>query len=188
MGELALFLFSLSYQASTSYDDEQSIRSKNVASGLHWGLSLAALGLLLSRALRLSQSVVVFAVWFGVGAPALLAVNATVGRLIFPSLNIEDELYTAPTPENVGNPLQMDQRMRGGGGMDNYGEAPPPVAARPPAVSPGPTMGATRSAEGGRPAVGAVVAEAFATYDKDNSGSMTKDECVDFIAGTVRAI
>lgn len=173
MGELALFLFSLSYQASTKFDDEQSIRSKNVASGLHWGLSLAALGLLLSRALRLSQSVVVFAVWFGIGAPVLLMVNFTVGRLIFPSLNIEDELYTAPVLENVGNPLQMDQRMRGGGGMDNYGETLPVVSPRPPAVS---------------PAVGAIVASAFAKYDKDNSGSMTKEECIDFIAGTVRAI
>lgn len=33
-----------------------------MAAGLHWGLNIAALGLLLSRAIYLSNSVIVFAV------------------------------------------------------------------------------------------------------------------------------
>ena len=63
--------------------------------GLHWGLSMASLGLLISRSLYLSQSLITLVVWFGVGAPMLLAVNKIVGVLIFPALSIEDEIYTA---------------------------------------------------------------------------------------------
>ena len=66
-----------------------------VWAGLHWGLSMASLGLLISRALYLSQSLITLVVWFGVGAPMLLAVNKIVGVLIFPALSIEDEIYTA---------------------------------------------------------------------------------------------
>ena len=56
---------------------------------------MASLGLLISRALYLSQSLITLVVWFGVGAPMLLAVNKIVGVLIFPALSIEDEIYTA---------------------------------------------------------------------------------------------
>ena len=56
---------------------------------------MASLGLLISRSLYLSQSLITLVVWFGVGAPMLLAVNKIVGVLIFPALSIEDEIYTA---------------------------------------------------------------------------------------------
>lgn len=195
-GEAALMAFSFIYQMTTSYDDERSIHSKNVASGLHWGLSLAALGLHLSRALRLSQSIVVFFVWFGLGAPILLAVSKIVNLVIFPKLNIDDELYTAPTPDvTAQNPLEggpleeggaLAHRMRGGntfeieGGMSpaqprivsqgsvrSMSSVPPPSVRLPPA-SPAAVDVDT-------------IDKAFRTYDIDNSGSLTKDECVDLI-------
>ena len=202
-GEIALMAFSNVYQMSTKYDDEASVKSKNVASGLHWGLSLAALGLLLSRALRLSQSIVVFLVWFGVGAPMLLLVTKIVNQLIFPALNIEDELYTAPLPPDqmAQNPMAVQQNLAPvGGGLQQMdplahrmrgGEAPseaawPAVSPRPPNAS---TLAQAAAALGpapsssAPPAIETVVREAFTKYDKDETGTLTKDECVDLIGG-----
>lgn len=212
-GEFALMVFSYLYQMSTSYDDERSIRSRNVASGLHWGLSLAALGLFLGRALQLSQSIVVFLVWFGLGTPILLAVTKIVNLVIFPTLNVEDELYTTPTPSDaVYNPValragQMDpvdaglaHRMRGGSVSEAVDGArlpavsprPPPVSSRPsvasmPAMAPPPSVASVLNGPAypasATPPVEHVVQEAFKKYDHDNSGTLTKDECVELISG-----
>ena len=210
-GECALMAYSFLYQMSTAYDDERSIKAKNAAGGLHWGLNLAALGLFLGRMLQLSQSLVVFLVWFGVGAPMLLAVTKIVNLLIFPALNVEDELYTdAPPPDAVANPVALGagwtgdplaHRMRGGSDfqVDN-GRFPTAVSPRPPVVAPRPSSVASmtlaapprsltsvlrspaNSAAAYAP-VEDVVREAFKKYDADNSGSITKDECVDLITG-----
>jgi len=65
-------------QAYTKFDDAEAIQKNNVASGIHWGLSLCSLGLILSRSIYLSQSLVVFVVWFCTAIPMLLAVNKGV--------------------------------------------------------------------------------------------------------------
>lgn len=205
--------YSYLYQMSTAYDDERSIKSKNAAGGLHWGLNLAALGLFLGRALQLSQSLVVFLVWFGLGAPILLTVTKIVNVLIFPALNVEDELYTeAPPPDTVANPVApgagqmgavgaMDplaHRMRGGSVFEvDDGRfpavTPPPVAARPasvvsaPLTAPPPSAASVHSSPAYPAAASApvedVVRQAFTKYDADNSGTLTKEECLDLISG-----
>ena len=57
LGELAMVLFSFLYQYWTKFDDRRAVEQKNIAAGLHWGMSQAALGLLLARAIYLSNSV-----------------------------------------------------------------------------------------------------------------------------------
>jgi hypothetical protein len=42
-------------QVSTRWNDRQAIAEKNAAAGIHWGLSLCAIGLMLSRSIFLSQ-------------------------------------------------------------------------------------------------------------------------------------
>ena len=91
LGELAMVLFSFLYQYWTKFDDRRAVEQKNIAAGLHWGMSQAALGLLLARAIYLSNSVsapaglwllptlkvqpllraqiIVFGVWFALGSP-----------------------------------------------------------------------------------------------------------------------
>jgi hypothetical protein len=62
VGEFFLVVYCFIYQKFTKFDDREAIEAKNVAAGLHWGLNLVALGLLLSRAIYLSNSIIVFGV------------------------------------------------------------------------------------------------------------------------------
>ena len=73
LGETAIVVFSSVYQWATEWNDRAAVESKNIAAGAHWGISLIAIGLLLSRALYLSQSLYTFALWFFLGSPVLLA-------------------------------------------------------------------------------------------------------------------
>ena len=95
LGETAIVVFSSVYQWATEWNDRAAVESKNIAAGAHWGISLIAIGLLLSRALYLSQSLYTFALWFFLGSPVLLAVIHVVDLMIFPNLKISSGLSGA---------------------------------------------------------------------------------------------
>jgi uncharacterized membrane protein YjfL (UPF0719 family) len=92
IGEVCLCLWSVAYECTTKYDDRAAIQGKNVAAGLNWGLNLVAMGLLLSRALYTSNSVIVFVVWFGCGTTVMLVVRKFIDYCVFPEIDLDSEL------------------------------------------------------------------------------------------------
>ena len=85
-------IWSVAYECTTKYDDRAAIQGKNVAAGLNWGLNLVAMGLLLSRALYNSNSVLVFVVWFVCGTTVMLIARKFIDYCIFPEIDLDSEL------------------------------------------------------------------------------------------------
>ena len=92
IGEVCLCIWSVAYECTTKYDDRAAIQGKNVAAGLNWGLNLVAMGLLLSRALYNSNSVLVFVVWFVCGTTVMLIARKFIDYCIFPEIDLDSEL------------------------------------------------------------------------------------------------
>jgi uncharacterized membrane protein YjfL (UPF0719 family) len=79
-----IVLFSFAYELMTKFDDRKAIMEKNVASGLNWGLNLVAIGLLLSRAIAMSNSIWVLLVWFGVGFALIFVYRLLIDTVVLP--------------------------------------------------------------------------------------------------------
>jgi len=91
-GQLAFILFAKIYQAITTYDLHEEIEKDNIAAGTSFGLSLVAIGLLLSDAITRSDSLVYFAIWFVVGSVLLIIARFITDKVIFPHHKIDDEI------------------------------------------------------------------------------------------------
>lgn len=91
-GQLAFILFAKIYQTITTYDLHEEIEKDNIAAGTSFGLSLVAIGLLLSDAISRSDSLVYFTIWFVVGSVLLVIARFITDKIIFPHHKIDDEI------------------------------------------------------------------------------------------------
>ena len=91
-GQLAFIIFAKIYQTITTYDLHEEIEKDNIAAGTSFGLSLVAIGLLLSNAISRSDSLVYFIIWFVVGSVLLVIARFITDKIIFPHHKIDDEI------------------------------------------------------------------------------------------------
>jgi uncharacterized membrane protein YjfL (UPF0719 family) len=102
LGLGGMLLFSLGYEQLTSYDDRRAIQSNNVAAGLNWGLSMVSFGLLVSRAVVVSNSIWVLLVWSSIGCVILLAYRKLVDETVLREIHLDDELELDPAEAQRG--------------------------------------------------------------------------------------
>jgi uncharacterized membrane protein YjfL (UPF0719 family) len=91
-GQIAFVLFGLAYQVITSYDIHEQIEKDNVAAGIAFGMTLAAMGIVLSHIIVRTDSLAAFGVWFVNGAALVLLARFLVDKLILPSHRLDDEI------------------------------------------------------------------------------------------------
>jgi len=93
IGQIAFVLFSKIYQAATKYDLFTELEENdNSAAGVAFGLSLVAIGILLSNPIQKSDSLVYFGIWFVIGAILIILCRIVVDKLIFPDHKIDNEI------------------------------------------------------------------------------------------------
>ena len=93
LGQLGFILFGFLYQMITGYDFLREIKENNVAAGISFGMSLAALGFLIAVPLHHSYSLVLFAAWYVVGAAVLAFFRFVMDRVIIPSEKLDSEIH-----------------------------------------------------------------------------------------------
>ena len=93
LAQVAFILFGALYQLITGYDFLREIKENNVAAGISFGMSLAALGFLVAIPLHYSYSLVLFASWFVIGAAVLAFFRFVMDRLIIPTEKLDSEIH-----------------------------------------------------------------------------------------------
>lgn len=93
LAQLAFYLSAFLHQVVTRYDFHQEIQDKNVAAGISFGSSLAAVGILLSIPLQNSYSLIVFATWFVLGSAVMAFFRFVMDRIIIPMEKLDEEIH-----------------------------------------------------------------------------------------------
>lgn len=93
LAQLAFYLSAFLHQVVTRYDFHQEIHDKNVAAGISFGTSLAAVGILLSIPLQASYSLIVFAAWFVLGSAVMAFFRFIMDRIIIPLEKLDEEIH-----------------------------------------------------------------------------------------------
>lgn len=92
VAQILFVIFGKFYQAVTNYDLFGEIEKDNEAAGVSFGLTLIAVGILLSGAIKYSDSLVYLVVWFIIGCVLLIISRKITDRLIFPKHKIDSEV------------------------------------------------------------------------------------------------
>ena len=94
VGQLCFVLFSFVYQGITAYDVHDEIEKDNVAAGVSFGLTLTAVGIILSHSLETTHSLAALGVWFFNGVVLLVISRFLVDKLILASHKLDSEIAT----------------------------------------------------------------------------------------------
>lgn len=92
LGQFAFILFSRLFQAITRFDLHAEIEKDNVSAGVGFGMTMAAMGLLLSNSIVKSDSIIAFAIWFILSAMLLVMLRYLVDKLILPGQLLDEEI------------------------------------------------------------------------------------------------
>ena len=92
VGQIAFILFSKLYQAVSRFDLHAEIEADNVAAGVSFGMTLTAVGVLLSGYILKYDSLIGLLVWFVIGAFLLLVARYLVDKLILPGTLLDEEI------------------------------------------------------------------------------------------------
>ncbi len=92
LGQLAFILFSKLYQIVSRYDLHGEIEKDNVAAGVSFGMTLTAVGVVLSGYILRSDSIVGLALWFVLSAFLLLVLRYVVDKLLLPGKILDEEI------------------------------------------------------------------------------------------------
>jgi uncharacterized membrane protein YjfL (UPF0719 family) len=92
IGQIGFILFSKIYQLITAYDIHAEIEKDNEAAGVGFGLTLAAVGVIMSNTLKVTESLAAFGVWFVTGLVLLVITRFLVDRLILPGNKLDKEI------------------------------------------------------------------------------------------------
>ena len=92
IGQLAFIVFGLIYEKITPYDLHDEIEKDNAAAGLGFGLSLVAIGMLLSSFILNNNSLAGLLVWFALSAILLPLCRIVTDKLLLPGSNLNDEI------------------------------------------------------------------------------------------------
>jgi len=92
VGQVAFIAFGFVYQLATQYDLHDEIEKDNVAAGVSFGMTLVAVGLLLSEYLILHDSLIGLAVWFLLSTVFLIGFRFIVDKVILPGSRLDSEI------------------------------------------------------------------------------------------------
>ena len=91
-GQLAFIVFAFVYQLATRFDLHAEIEKDNAAAGVSFGLTLVAVGVVLSGYLVQYDSLPGLAVWFVITTLLLIAFRFAVDKFILPGSRLDDEI------------------------------------------------------------------------------------------------
>ncbi|MBW2553742.1 MAG: DUF350 domain-containing protein [Deltaproteobacteria bacterium] len=91
-GQVGFILFGKLYQVITRFDLHAEIEKGNASAGVAFGITLVAIGLLLSDFIVKSDSLVGFAVWFFLSAFLLVINRYLVDKIILPGQLLDEEI------------------------------------------------------------------------------------------------
>lgn len=91
-GQLAFILFGFVYQKMSAYDLHDEIERDNAAAGAGFGVTLAAMGILLSSYIINNDSLIGLALWFVICTFLLVICRFGIDKLILPGVALDDEI------------------------------------------------------------------------------------------------
>jgi len=94
VGQIGFIVFSMIYQSITKYNLHDEIERDNIAAGVSFGMTLIAVGVLMSKTIDRTPSLVAFVAWFGTGMVLLVITRFLVDKLILPSHQLDSEICT----------------------------------------------------------------------------------------------
>jgi uncharacterized membrane protein YjfL (UPF0719 family) len=93
LGQGAFIVFSLIYRKFAGYDVLEEIEEhNNPAAGVSFGMTLVAIGMILSNSVMFSMSVIAFVAWFILGGVLIFVMRALVDFFILPSHKVGEEI------------------------------------------------------------------------------------------------
>lgn len=92
VSQLAFILFAIVYQKLSAYDLHDEIEGDNAAAGLGFGITLAAVGMLLSSYIVSSDSLLGLALWFVICVFLLSVCRFAIDRFILPGSPLDEEI------------------------------------------------------------------------------------------------
>ncbi|MDQ8204204.1 DUF350 domain-containing protein [Pelagicoccus sp. SDUM812003] len=92
VAQAAFILFAMVYQKISAYDLHDEIERDNAAAGVGFGITLAAIGMLLSSYIVSSDSLLGLAVWFVICVFLLSVCRFAIDRFILPGSLLDDEI------------------------------------------------------------------------------------------------
>jgi len=92
LAQLLFILFGVIYQKITTYDLHDEIEKDNAAAGLAFGLTLSAIGIVMSHILITTSSIATFLVWYVNGLGCILIARFLVDKLILPKHKLDEEI------------------------------------------------------------------------------------------------
>ncbi|MBC2607195.1 DUF350 domain-containing protein [Pelagicoccus albus] len=92
VSQIAFILFSMVYQKLSAYDLHDEIERDNAAAGVGFGMTLAAVGILLSSYIISNDSILGFALWFAICIFLLSVCRFAIDRFILPGSLLDDEI------------------------------------------------------------------------------------------------
>jgi uncharacterized membrane protein YjfL (UPF0719 family) len=91
-GQAAFILFAFVYDLATAYKLHDEIERDNAAAGVSFGMTLVAVGIVLSAYVKTYDSLIGLAVWFVLSTIVLIALRFFVDRLILPGDKLDTEI------------------------------------------------------------------------------------------------
>lgn len=92
ISQLLFVIFGWVYQLITSYDLHKEIEKDNEAAGVAYGLTLIAIGIILSHSISQTHSLVALIVWFVNGVILLMLSRLAVDKLLLSGHSLDDEI------------------------------------------------------------------------------------------------
>jgi len=92
LGQLGFIIYAKCYQFATSYDIHEEIEKGNIAAGVAFGMSLIAVGVLISGYMVKHDSILGLGIWFVIGTILLLMTRLLVDKIILPGRLLDDEI------------------------------------------------------------------------------------------------
>lgn len=92
VSQLAFIFFAFVYQKISSYDLHDEIEKDNAAAGLGFGITLAAVGMLLSSYIVSSGSILGLGLWFIICVFLLSVCRFAIDRFILPGSPLDEEI------------------------------------------------------------------------------------------------
>ena len=92
LAQAAFILFGIIYQKMTTFDIHEAIEQDNVAAGVAFGMSLVAIGVIISHIITLTDSLPAFLVWFVNGVALIVLTRVLVDKIVLPKHKLDHEI------------------------------------------------------------------------------------------------
>lgn len=92
LGQVAFIVFAFVYQKAAGYDLHKEMERDNIAAGLSFGLTLIAVGIVLSNTIHSTASLPAFGSWFITGMTLILISRILVDKIILTHHRLDDEI------------------------------------------------------------------------------------------------